>query len=99
MSKLKPTKNRGCTLVIQKVLSKNRGCTLVIQKVLSKNRGCTLVIQKVHSKNRGCTLVIQKVHSSCSTSRTCHIALVTNHVISHERGRDVIVSATNGTHM
>jgi hypothetical protein len=37
-----------------------------------------------------------RVSSSCSTSDTCHVNLVTNPVISHERGKDREVFTTSG---
>ncbi len=39
-----------------------------------------------------------RVSSSCSTSDTRHINLVTNPVISHERDKDQEVLATGGTY-
>jgi hypothetical protein len=39
-----------------------------------------------------------RVSSSCSTSDTRHVNLVTNPVISHELGKDKEVFTTNGTH-
>jgi len=38
------------------------------------------------------------VSSSCSTSDTCRVTLVTNTVINHEWGTDPIVITTNGTY-
>ena len=38
-----------------------------------------------------------RVSSSCSTSDTCRVNLVTNPVISHERGKDREVFTTSGT--
>ena len=38
------------------------------------------------------------VSSSCSTSDTRHVNLVTNLVISHERGKDREVFTTSGTY-
>ena len=39
-----------------------------------------------------------RVNSSCSTSGTRHFNLVTNPVISHERGKDRKVFTTNGAY-
>ena len=39
-----------------------------------------------------------RVHSSCSTSGTCRVNLVTNSVISHEWGKDREVLTTSGTY-
>jgi hypothetical protein len=39
-----------------------------------------------------------RVSSSCSTSDTCRVNLVTNPVISHERGKDREVLTTSGTY-
>jgi biotin transporter BioY len=39
-----------------------------------------------------------RVSSSCSTSGTCRVNIVTNPVISHERGKDRVVFATSGTY-
>ena len=39
-----------------------------------------------------------RVSSSCSTSGTCHVNLVTNPVISHEWGKDREVLTTSETH-
>jgi hypothetical protein len=39
------------------------------------------------------------VSSSCSTSDTRRVNLVTNPVISHERGKDREVLTTSGTHL
>ena len=39
-----------------------------------------------------------RVNSSCSTSDTCRINLVTNPVISHERRKDRKVFTTSGTY-
>ena len=38
------------------------------------------------------------VNSSCSTSGTCRVTLVTKPVICHKWGKDWIVITTNGTH-
>jgi hypothetical protein len=43
-------------------------------------------------------IISRSVGSSCSNSGTCDAILVTNPVISHERGKDRIVTMTNGTH-
>jgi hypothetical protein len=40
-----------------------------------------------------------RVSSSCSICGTCHVTLVTNPVISHERGKDRIVITTSGTYL
>ena len=39
-----------------------------------------------------------RVNSSCSTSDTRHVNLVTHPVISHERGKDPEVFSTSGTY-
>jgi hypothetical protein len=39
-----------------------------------------------------------RVSNSCSTCATCRVTIVTNPVISHEWGKDLIVITTNGTH-
>ena len=39
-----------------------------------------------------------RVSSSCFTNGTCHVTLVTNFVISQERGKYEIVITTNGTY-
>jgi hypothetical protein len=47
----------------------------------------------------GCELRCSgRVSSSCSTSDTRHVNLVTNQVISHERGKDREVFTTSGTY-
>jgi hypothetical protein len=40
----------------------------------------------------------ERVSSSCSTSDTCRVNLVTNPVISHEQGKDREVFTTSGTY-
>jgi len=50
------------------------------------------------TKNQGRTRVLGRVSSSCSTSYTCRVTLVTNPVISHERGKDREVFTTSGAY-
>ena len=52
----------------------------------------------IPTKNRDEVKCPRNVGSSCSNSGTCDAILVTNPVISHERGKDRIVIMTNGTH-
>jgi len=49
-------------------------------------------------KTRGELRCSGRVSSSCSTSGTIHVNLVTNHVISHEWGKDQEVFMTSGTY-
>jgi hypothetical protein len=44
------------------------------------------------------SLLLRRVCSSCSTSGTRRVNLVTNPVINHERGKDLEVINTSGTY-
>ena len=52
-----------------------------------------------HTKNRRWIQVLLVWSSSCSTSSTSHVTLVTNPVISHEWGKNWIVIMTNRTYL
>jgi hypothetical protein len=41
----------------------------------------------------------RRLSSSCSTSGTCHVTLIANPVICHEREKDRILIMTNGTYV
>ena len=49
-------------------------------------------------KTGGELMCSERVSSSCSTSDTRHVNLVTNPVICHERGKDREVFTTSGTY-
>jgi hypothetical protein len=49
-------------------------------------------------KTGGELMCSSRSSSSCSTSDTCRVNLVTNPVISHERGKDREVFTTSGTY-
>ena len=55
-------------------------------------------ITRTPLKTRGELMCSSRSSSSCSTSDTCRVNLVTNPVISHERGKDREVFTTSGTY-
>jgi hypothetical protein len=55
-------------------------------------------ITRTPLKTGGELMCSSRSSSSCSTSDTCRVNLVTNPVISHERGKDREVFTTGGTY-
>jgi hypothetical protein len=55
-------------------------------------------ITRTPLKTGGELMCSSRSSSSCSTSDTCRVNLVTNPVISHERGKDREVFTTSGTY-